>query len=97
MDRFERWREVMQTAGDENAVAHAIREYVAAIPAPVVSLLPPECQKALAEYDVQRAAITLMHCELGYSGDATVAELLHGIAQTYAAASQRIARLAKER
>jgi hypothetical protein len=97
MERFERWREVMQAAQDEAGVAQAVREYVATMPAAVVSLLPAECQKALADHDIQRSAITLMHCELGYSGDATVAELLHGIAQTYAAASQRIARLAKER
>ena len=95
MDRFEHWREVMQTAGDENALDQAVREYVAAIPPALVSLLPPECQRALEERDIQRAAITLLHCELTYKGDAAVAELLHQVAQTYAAASQRIARLAK--
>ena len=95
MDRFEHWREVMQTASDENAVEQAVREYAAGIPAALVSMLPIECQRGLVERDVQRAAITLMHCELTYKGDAAVAELLHQIAQTYAAASQRIARIAK--
>ena len=95
MDRFERWREVIQTAGDENAVEHAVKAYVASVPATVASLLPTECQRALHEPDIQRAAITLIHCELTYRGEASVAEVLHQVAQTYAAASRRIAQLAK--
>ena len=97
MDRFERWREVIQTAGDENAVEQAVRAYVSSVPPSIVSMLPPECQRALDERDIQCAAITLMHSELTYRGEAAVAELLHQVAQTYAAASQRIARLAKGR
>jgi hypothetical protein len=96
MDRFERWREVVQAAANEQAVEQAMREYAATIPDTVASLLPPECQQALVDHDVQRAAITLLHSELAYRGDPSVAELLHQIAQTYAAASQRIARLVKE-
>src|SRR3982750_4354207 len=96
MDRVGRWREVMQTAANEQALEQAVREYAGTIPDTLASLLPPECEKALAAHDIQRAAITLLHCELTYSGDQAVAELLHQIAQTYAAASQRIARLAKQ-
>jgi hypothetical protein len=95
MERFERWREVMQTASDERALEQAVREYVATIPDAIASLLPPECERALADHDIQRAAITLLHCELTYKGDPGVAELMHQIAQTYASASQRLARLAR--
>ena len=96
MHRFERWRDVIQGAADENAVLRVMRDYVQVIPATVLSALPAECQRALADSDIQGAAITLLHCELTYQGEPAVAELLHEIAHTYAAASMRIARLAKE-
>ena len=96
MHRFERWRDAIQGASDEKAVIRAMRDYVQGIPPTVVSALPSECQRALADGDVQAAAITLLHCELTYQGEPAVAELLHEIAHTYAAASMRIARLAKE-
>ena len=95
MDRFERWREVIQVAADENAVAEAVRGYVASISPTVFSLFPPDCQRALGISDIQNAAITLMHCELTYGGDPAVAPLLHQVAQAYASASQRIAQLSK--
>jgi hypothetical protein len=94
--RFEQWRDAIQAAADEHAVGRVIREYVEVIPKAVSTALPPECKKALADWDVQSAAITLLHCELSYQGDSAVGELLHEIAHTYAAASMRIARLSKE-
>ena len=45
--------------------------------------------------DVQSAAITILHCELGYKGEPFVAEALHEIAHTFAAASLRITRFSK--
>ena len=96
MYRFERWRELIQAAGTEEAVYRVVREYVKMIPESVVMAMPAECQAALASRDVQSAAISLLHCELTYRGDASIAELLHEMAHTYAAASMRIARLAKD-
>jgi hypothetical protein len=96
VDRFERWREVIHAASDEQAVEQAVREYAATIPPAIASLLPPECQRALVDHDIQRAAVTLLHCDLAFQGDASVAEIVRQVAQAYAAASQRIARLAQE-
>ena len=96
MYRFEQWRDLIQAAEDEHAVARVIRNYVQGIPPAVVAALPPECQRALESWDVQSSAITLMHCELTYGGDRATADLLHEIAHTYAAASTRIAGLAKD-
>jgi hypothetical protein len=96
MHRFDHWREAIQGAADGEAVARVMHDYTTVIPAAVVAALPPECQKALADQDIQGAAITLLHCELTYTGEPAVAQLLHEIAHTYAAASMRIARLAKE-
>ena len=96
MHRFERWRDAIHAAADEHAVGRVIREYADAIPHEDIALLPPECQKALADWDVQSAAITLLHCELAYRGDAATAKILHEIAHTYAAASTRNARLGRD-
>ena len=72
-----------------------MREYAATIPDTIASLLPSDCQQALVDHNIQRAAITLLHSELTYGGDPAVGDFLNQIAQTYALASQRIARLAK--
>jgi len=96
MHRVERWREVIQGATDEQAVARLMREYVAAIPDALVAALPPECQRALVDNDIQGAAITILHCELSFMGEPALAQLLHEIAHAYASASMRIARVATE-
>ena len=94
--RFERWRDAIQAAASPEALGQVMREYVRMVPPTLAGLLPPECQRALANTDLQDAAITLLHCELTYRGDPALADLLHEIAHTYAAASTRIARLAKD-
>ena len=96
MHKFEQWREAIQAASDRHAVGRVMRQYVEAMPPAVVAMLPPECQKALSDWDVQSAAITFLHCELAYRGDLATAGVLHEIAHTYAAASTRIARLGGE-
>lgn len=96
MHRFELWREAIQSAADSHAVGRVMRDYVEVIPPAVVAALPPECQTALSDPDVQAAAITILHAELSYRGDSATAELLHEMAHTYAAASMRIARLGRE-
>jgi hypothetical protein len=96
MHRFQRWRDILQAAPDEEAVGRAMRDYVAVLPPAVISLLPEDCQRALCDLDIQGAAVTLLHCELGFTGDSATAELLHEIAHTFAAASTRITRLGRE-
>ena len=85
----------MQAAPDPAAVARIIEDYARTIPPQVASLLPEECRQALEDPDVQSAALTILHCELGFKGSALVAEALHEIAHTYAAASLRITRFSK--
>ena len=96
MHKFEQWRDAIQAAADRQAVATVMGQYVEAMAPAVMAMLPPECQRALSDRDVQSAAITLLHCELAYRGDPATAEVLHEIAHTYAAASTRIARLGGE-
>ena len=96
MHAYERWRDTIQAAPDEAAIQKAIRDYAATIPTPIVGALPAECQVALNDPDIQGAAVKLLQCDLAYRGESAFAELLHEIAQTYAAASTRISRLGKE-
>jgi hypothetical protein len=91
------WREAVQTAQNAAAVQGVMRVFVESIPPAVIAALPVECQRALVDTDIQRAAVALLHCELGFKGDTTTADMLRETAQIYATASQRIARLSTER
>jgi hypothetical protein len=90
MHRFQRWRDLIQAAGNASAIQGVMKDYVSSLPDAVISTLPEECQRALNETDVQSAAVTLLHCELTYKGDPAIQELLHEIAHTFAVASMRI-------
>ena len=93
MHRFQRWRDAIQSARDPAAVSKVMREYVDSLPPTVISVLPPDSRRALGDPDIQRAAVSILHCELAFKGDAEVADLLHEVAHTFAAASLRLARL----
>lgn len=95
MHRFQRWREVLEAAHSEAAVDKAMRDYAATL-APVMAVIPDDCRKAIEGGDLQEAAVTLLHCELAYRGTPEVAQLLHEIAHTYAAASLRLTRIRAE-
>jgi hypothetical protein len=95
MHRFERWRSAIQAASDETAVGRVVRDYVKTIPESLIKALPDECQRAIKDPDIQASAVTILHCELAFIGDRDVAQILHEVAHTYAAASLRIARLSK--
>jgi hypothetical protein len=96
MHRFQKWRDAMQAAPDAESVTRIMGEYVTTIPETVRSLLPAEAQQALKDPDLLAAAVTILHCELAFRGDPAVADMLHEVAHTYAAASLRITRLTKE-
>jgi len=96
MHRFQRWRDLLQSAHEPEAIARLMREYVQTIPPAVASLLPPDCQRALEDTDIQAAAVAILHCELAFKGETEIAQVLHEVAHTYAAASLRIARITKE-
>ena len=95
MHGFERWRELLRGTADIDAVRRVIRQYVESIDATVILALPPDCQNALQDPDVQAAAVTLLHCEVNFKGAPETGELLHEIAQTFAVASTRITRLVR--
>lgn len=96
MHRFQRWRDIIQGVRDEDSLRRTLRDYVATVGPAVISTLPPDCQRALADDDIQAAAVTLLQSELAFNGEQVIAELLHEIAHTYAAASVRLTRLNRE-
>ena len=93
MHAYQRWRDTIQAAADEAALRTAMRDYAATIPPSILGALPAECRTALGDPDIQAAALTLLQCDLAYRGDPAFTELLHEIAQTFAAASTRINQL----
>ena len=73
-----------------------MRDYVAAMDPLVRQVLPPECQAALADPDIQSAAMTILHAELRHAGSPEVGAFLHEVAHTCAAASIRLTKLRAE-
>ena len=47
-----------------------MRDYAATL-GPIIQSLPGECRIAIEHEDVQTAAVTLLHCELGYKGSSS--------------------------
>ena len=95
LHRFLRWRDTLHGAHNVKAVSAVMHDYVNTVGVPLISTLPVECQKVLTDpnLDVQSAAVTLLHAEHSFSGSDEVRELLHEMAQTFAAASVRVSAL----
>jgi hypothetical protein len=95
--RFYRWRDALNVAHTDQEVIALMREYVRSIDPDIAGQLPPECRRALDPLaDLQTAAVTLLHSELAFRGPRELAELLHEVAHTFAAASIRVSRLRTE-
>ena len=95
MHRFNRWREALDAAHTQDAIDRVISEYALTL-APILQALPAVCREAVEQEDLQSAAVTLLHCELAYRGEGDLAQALHEIAHTYAAASLRMSRIKAE-
>jgi hypothetical protein len=91
--RFDTWRDQIQIARSAEDVSQVVNEYVAALK-PVLTSLPEDCQRALTPpINVQEAAVSILMCELRFSGSDEVRAILHEIAHTFAAASMRLTSL----
>ena len=95
MYRFERWKGLIQTARDVSQLQRVMREYVDSIMPSEMTRLPATVQAMLGrpDEDIQGAAVDLIRTELGFEGEPEAIELLHEIAHTYVAASNRLAQL----
>ena len=70
--------------------------YVRTIPPAVLAALPKDCQKALADSDIQQAAVGLLHCDLSFKGSDQIWDTLHEISLTFSAATLRLTRLHRD-
>jgi hypothetical protein len=58
---------------------------------PALEALPKECRDALqGDFDVQGAAVALLHAELRFKGSDEQHAVLHEIAHTFASAAVRV-------
>lgn len=95
MHRFQRWEPVIEMAGDRARVATIVRDYVNSIMPSDLSRMPESCRSLLARHvdDIPGAAMTLARADHLFTGDADTAMVLHEIAHTFVAASERIAQI----
>ena len=91
MYRFHHWRAQIQDASSEGAIARLIQDYRLTLSPVMVESLPKVCREALGNPNLSHAALTLLQAEMGFTGPPEVKALLHEIANTYAAASVRVA------
>lgn len=94
MSSFKQFRQAVLTAADARAVRGALLECLTEMRAEI-SLLPPECQAALAEReaDIDVVAMTLLHADMAFKGDPAVGAVLRDVANVYAAASVRLTQI----
>jgi hypothetical protein len=95
MHRFISWRTNILKARTRQEVLGVIRDYVACVLPSESSKLPQASQAAIADAasDIAGAAVTLLRDELRFSGDEETAELMREMAQTFTAASARLAQI----
>lgn len=92
-----RFLDALQIAPDEKTVVAIVRDYLSQLDPRFVELLPTDCQGALrGTMDLQSAAVTVLRAELEFRGNPGVAQFLHDVAQTFAAASVRVSRFRAE-
>ena len=91
MHRFQEWRDALNAAPDIDAVVRIMESYRAAIDH-FLTILPPECRRALAHspLDIQTGAVTLLLAELSYRGSEEIEEVIHEVAHTFASAAVQI-------
>jgi len=95
MHRFVRWRETLQAAHTEHDIRKAVDAYVETL-GPVLNVLPEDVRAALTSEDIQTSAVVMLHAEMRQHGESDLAQLLHEIGHTYAAAAVRLAKIRRE-
>ena len=94
MHRFQKWRDALQVAPSQKAVAGVMDNYIAALPSEVWEVLPADCASVLkSSTDVQATALCLVQAELTFQGSPEAAAVVHEVAHTFAVASLRLTSL----
>lgn len=90
MHTFVLWKDSLIDARTVRDVVRVIRDYLASIRPEDSEGLPPACQDALSVDDIADSALVLIRAEIQFVGDPVIAALLHEVAETFVAASNRI-------
>jgi len=94
MHRFQKWRDALQLAPSQAAVAGVVADYIAALPAEAWAALPADCVAILrSSTDVQTVAVCLVQAELNFRGSPEAAAIVHEVAHTFAVAAVRLTSL----
>ena len=91
MHRFIKWRDALNATRTVAGVRSVMREYLDAIGKDVLSELPERFLRQIDVEDIPGCAIALIREELQFTGDQEAAAVLHEVAHTFVAASNRIA------
>ena len=90
MHTFVRWKDSLLHAQTVNEVIRVMRDYIATLAPDDIGALPGACQEALQVDDIAGSALILLREELQFRGSPSIGALLHEVAHTYVAASNRI-------
>jgi hypothetical protein len=94
MHRFQKWRDALQMAPTQKAVAGVVADYIAALPQEAWEALPEDCVAMLkSSGDVQTIAVCLVQAELNFRGSPEAAAIVHEVAHTFAVAAVRLTSL----
>ena len=92
MYHFDRWKNEIQSAGSEQALAKVIKSYSASLLPSDVSDLPQEVHRILVspDADLAGAAVELLQQELKFRGSDEARRVLNEISHTFVVASTRL-------
>jgi hypothetical protein len=87
---FVRWKDNLTDAQTVKDVVRVMRDYLATLSLEDRKRFPPACRDALSVDDIADSALVLFRAEVQFTGDPVITAMLHEVAQTFVAASNRI-------
>jgi|SRR5688572_21700515 len=90
MYSFSRWKDRLLFAQSVDDVRRVMDEYLRTLSSRQIEVVPTACWDSLTVHDIPGSALILMREELTFSGKPEGAALLHEVAFTFIAASNRI-------
>ena len=91
MHRFIKWRDALNHASTVADVRAVILEYLDSVGRDVLAKLPQSFLAHIDPEDIPGSAVALIREELRFAGDQDDSAVLHEVAHTFVAASNRIA------
>jgi hypothetical protein len=93
MYRFSRWKDPLFDARSVGDVERVMGEYLKTLEPLNIEALPRSCREAMSTQDISVSALILTREDLTFHGNPETAAILHEVANTYIAASNRIVQI----